>query len=199
MGDYPHATAVFDVDAIGLTNMVKRFNRGLDLGNNPIKPPTRFLIGVGCNPGALDIETEISRFRWKVDAGAEFAITQPVFDTQKLFEFLERIEDFRVPILAGIWPLASLRNAEFMNTEVPGASVPDPIMARMAAAQEDGKEAARAAGIAIAREAASEIASAVQGLQVSAPFGKVAAALEVLEVLGDLPVDREVPIVASKT
>ena len=194
MGDYPDATAVFDVDSIGLTNLVKRFNRGLDLGGNPISPPTRFLIGVGCNPAAIDMENELSRFRWKVDAGAEFAITQPVFDSGKLFNFLERIKDYRIPVLAGIWPLVSLRNAEFMNSEVPGASVPDSILKRMAAAQEKGKDAARAEGVAIAREALREVHQAVVGVQVSAPFGRIESAFDVLEVLNDLPVDRAMPI-----
>ncbi len=194
MGDYPDATAVFDVDSIGLTNLVKRFNRGLDLGGNPISPPTRFLIGVGCNPAAIDMENELSRFRWKVDAGAEFAITQPVFDSGKLFNFLERIKDYRIPVLAGIWPLVSLRNAEFMNSEVPGASVPDSILKRMAAAQEKGKDAARAEGVAIAREALHEVHEAVVGVQVSAPFGRIESAFDVLEVLNDLPVDRAMRI-----
>ena len=194
MGDYPDATAVFDVDSIGLTNLVKRFNRGIDLGGNSISGATSFLIGVGCNPGAIDLKREIGRFRWKVDAGAEFAITQPVFDTDKLFEFLELIADVRIPILAGIWPLTSLRNAEFMNSEVPGASVPEPIMKRMAAAQERGRDAARAEGVAIAREAVEKIHSAVEGVQVSAPFGRIDYAFDVLEVLNDLPVNRVVPI-----
>lgn len=192
MGDYPDATAVFDIDSIGLTNLVKRFNQGLDLGGNSIRPPTHFAIGVGCNPGAIDMKRELSRFRWKVLAGAEFAITQPVFDTRLLFDFLEAIEksDVRIPILAGIWPLTSLRNAEFMNSEVPGASVPDPIMKRMAAAQENGREAARAEGLTIASETVREVHQAVDGLQVSAPFGRIAYALDVLQVLADLPVNR---------
>jgi 5,10-methylenetetrahydrofolate reductase len=194
MGDYPDATAVFDIDAIGLTNLVKHFNRGVDIGGNPVKPPTRFLIGVGCTPGAIDLRREVDRFKWKVDAGAEFAITQPVFDTVKLFAFLELIEQVRIPIFAGVWPLTSLRNAEFMNSEVPGAEVPETLMKRMAAAQQRGKEAARAEGLAIAREAVGEIHQAVQGLQVSAPFGRIGYALDVLEVLNELPLDRARPI-----
>lgn len=167
-----------------------------DIGGNPVKPPTRFLIGVGCNPGAIDLETEIDRFKWKVDAGAEFAITQPVFDTGTLLAFLERIEAerVRIPVPAGVWPLTSLRNAEFMNSEVPGASVPEPLMKRMAAAQERGKEAARAEGLDIAREAVREVYQAVQGLQVSAPFGRIRYAFDVLGVLNELPIDRARPI-----
>jgi len=194
MGDYPDATAVFDIDSIGLTNLVKRFNQGLDLGGNPITPPTQFLIGVGCNPGAIDLEKELARFRWKVEAGAEFAITQPVFDPEKLFKWLELTKDFQIPIMAGIWPLQSLRNAEFMNSEVPGASVPEPVLKRMAAAQEKGKEFARAEGVEIAREAVRGVHEAVVGVQVSAPFGRIDSAFDVLEVLDDLPIDRVVPI-----
>jgi homocysteine S-methyltransferase len=195
MGDYPDATAVFDIDSIGLTNLVKRFNQGMDLGGNPVSPPTQFLIGVGCNPGAIDLEKELSRFRWKVDAGAEFAITQPVFDPEKLFKWLDLTKDFQIPIMAGIWPLQSLRNAEFMNSEVPGANVPEPVLERMAAAQEKGKEFARAEGVEIAREAVRGVHEAVVGVQVSAPFGRIDSAFDVLEVLDDLPINRVRPIV----
>src|SRR5207249_11721780 len=128
MGDYPDATAVFDVDAIGLTHVVSRLNHGLDLGGNPFTPPTAFLVGVGVNPGALEMDHEIRRFEYKVEAGAEYAITQPVFDLRQLRSFLERIAGIRIPIIAGIWPLTSLRNAEFMNNEVPGVHVADEIM-----------------------------------------------------------------------
>jgi methionine synthase / methylenetetrahydrofolate reductase (NADH) len=179
MGDYPDATAVFDVDAIGLTNVVSRLNRGLDLGGNPFSPPTAFLVGVGANPGALEIEHEIRRFQYKVEAGAEFAITQPVFDVRQLREFLGRIERFRIPIIAGIWPLTSLRNAEFMNNEVPGVHVADEIMDRMRKADSEGK--AREEGVSIARETVSQVKDLVQGVQVSAPFGRYQAALEVLD------------------
>lgn len=194
MGDYPDATAVFDIDSIGLTSLVKRFNQGLDLGGNPVDPPTRFLIGVGCNPGAIDMEKELSRFRWKVEAGAEFAITQPVFDPDKLHKWLELTQDYQIPIMAGIWPLQSLRNAEFMNSEVPGANVPEPVLKRMAAAQEKGKEFARAEGVEIAREAVRGVHEAVVGIQVSAPFGRIDSAFDVLEVLDELPVNRVEPI-----
>jgi homocysteine S-methyltransferase len=179
MGDYPDATAVFDVDSIGLTNMVTRLNHGLDLGGTPFNPPTAFLVGVGANPGALEIEQEIRRFQYKVEAGAEFAITQPVFDVQQLKAFLKQVEGFRIPIIAGIWPLSSLRNAEFMNNEVPGVHVADDIMERMRKA--DAKGSAREEGIAIARETVQEVRNLVQGIQVSAPFGRYQAALEVLE------------------
>ena len=179
MGPYPEATAVFDIDSIGLTNLVYRLNHGLDPGNNPIGGPTRWVIGVGVNPGAVDLDRELSRFAWKVDAGADFAVTQPVFDLGQLEQFLKRVEPFHTPIVAGIWPLISLRNAEFLANEVPGVSVPESVLARMRQAQERGKEAALAEGVAIARDMFEQVKGTVQGVQVSAPFGRVEVALEV--------------------
>jgi len=179
MGPYPDATAVFDIDSIGLSNLVYRLNHGLDPGNNPIGRPTEFVIGVGVNPAAIDLDRELSRFAWKVDAGADFAVTQPVFDPRQLEAFLTRVEQFRIPIVAGIWPLVSLRNAEFLANEVPGVCVPDSVLARMRRAQDKGKEAALAEGVAIAREMFQQVKEAVQGIQVSAPFGRVEVALEV--------------------
>lgn len=181
MGDFPDATAVFDVDAIGLTNMVNNLNHGIDLGGNSIGKPTGYLAGVGLNPDAVDPEEEIRRFEWKVKAGAEYAITQPVFDVQKLLDFMDKIEHVRIPIIAGIWPLVSLRNAEFMNNEVPGVTVPEVLMERMR--KPKTKEAALAEGITIAREMVEQIHDHVQGVQVSAPFGKVKYALEVLKAV----------------
>ncbi len=183
LGDYPDATAVFDVDSIGLTNVVNYLNSGIDIGEKKLKDPTAFLIGVGANPGAINIDYEISRFEWKVDAGAEFAITQPVFDIKLLEEFLKKIEHSRIPILAGIWPLFSLRNAEFMHNEVPGAAVPEEIMKRMRDAQELGAEEARKEGVAIAQEIIREIKGMVQGIQISPPLGKYELALEALKAL----------------
>jgi len=181
MGPYPEATAVFDIDSIGLTNLVYRLNHGLDPGSNPIGAPTRWVIGVGVNPGALDLDRELSRFAWKVDAGAEFAVTQPVFDVRQLELFLERVEQFKIPVVAGIWPLLSLRNAEFLANEVPGVSVPEEVLARMRKVSDRGKEAALAEGVAIAREMFRQVKGAVQGVQVSAPFGRVEVALEVFK------------------
>ncbi len=181
MGTYPDATAVFDIDAIGLTNLVNRLNHGIDSGGNPIGPPTRFVIGVGVNPGAIDLEHELKRFEWKVEAGAEYAITQPVFDVAQLKYFLKRIEHCRIPIVPGIWPLTSYRNAEFLNNEVPGVNVPDEIMERMRRAPDS--TAALAEGVLIAREMLQEVMPYVQGVQVSAPFGKIPHALEVFEAL----------------
>lgn len=179
MGPYPDATAVFDIDSIGLTNLVRNLNRGLDPGGNPIGAPTRYAIGVGVNPAAIDPIVEQRRFAFKMEAGAEFAITQPVFDAAQLERFAREVAGLRVPIIAGIWPLVSLRNAEFLANEVPGVVVPDEVIARMRRANERSKEAAVAEGIAIARELLERVRPLVQGVQVSAPFGKVELALEV--------------------
>jgi homocysteine S-methyltransferase len=180
MGPYPQATAVFDIDAIGLTNLAKRLNQGLDLGGNAVGSQASFLIGVGVNPGALDLAHELQRLRWKVEAGAQYAITQPVFDAEQLRAFVARAraEGCDIPFVAGIWPLTSYRNAEFMSNEVPGVTVPPSVLARMREAG-DG-DAARAEGIAIAREMLAEVRPVIQGVQVSAPFGRIALALEVL-------------------
>ena len=183
MGPYPDATAVFDIDSIGLTNMANKLNHGLDIGNNPIGKPTAFSIGVGVNPGAVNLDEEIKRFEWKVEAGAEYAITQPVFDTAQLRSFIEKINHLKVPIIAGIWPLVSYRNAEFLYNEVPGVNVTPEILERMRAASEKGKEDAREEGIAIARESLLEVRDIIAGVQVSAPFGNVKYALQVFDVL----------------
>jgi homocysteine S-methyltransferase len=179
MGPYPDATAVFDIDAIGLTNLVSKLNRGLDPGNNPIGEPTQFVVGVGVNPAALDAAHELKRFHWKVEAGAEYAITQPVFDPAQLETFLASIGDVRIPVIAGIWPLVSARNAEFLANEVPGVTVPPAVLERMRRASEKSKEHALAEGIAIARESLARVQGVVQGVQVSAPFGRIELALEV--------------------
>jgi methionine synthase I (cobalamin-dependent)/5,10-methylenetetrahydrofolate reductase len=177
LGNYPDATAVFDVDSIGLVNMVRRLNHGLDIGSNSIGASTNFTIGIAANPGVPDIEHELRRFRFKVEAGAEYAITQPVFDLRLLEGFLERIEDYRIPVIAGIWPLTSLRNAEFMKNDL-RVSMPEEIMLRMA--QADTPEAARKEGIAIAQEMLEAVRPYVQGIQVSAPFGRYTVAAEVI-------------------
>ena len=130
MGTYPDATAVFDVDAIGLVNIVNNLNHGLDIGGNPMGSQTALLIGVGANPGALNLDEEIRRFEWKVEAGAEYVVTQPVFDLDLLEAFLRRIEHVRIPVICGIWPLTSFRNAEFMVNEL-RVPVPEEFMERM--------------------------------------------------------------------
>jgi len=183
MGPYPDATAVFDIDSIGLTNMVNLMNHGLDLGGNPFGEPTSFTIGVGVNPGHLDLELELRRLDWKVKAGAEYAITQPVFDVRQLEHFLDRIAPMKLPIVAGIWPLLSYRNAQFMNNEVPGVSVPDDVMERMRIASEKSKEHGLREGVAIARDTLAQVRSRVAGVQVSAPLGRVDLALQVFEGL----------------
>jgi homocysteine S-methyltransferase len=180
MGPYPDATAVFDIDSIGLTNLVARLNRGLDPGANPIGEPTKFVIGVGVNPAAPDLDRELRRFAWKVDAGAEYAITQPVFDLAQLDRFLERVDGFRMPIIAGIWPLVSLRNAEFLANEVPGVSVPASVLERMRAASARGKDEALAEGVRIARQMVAAVRDRVAGVQVAAPLGRVPVALDVV-------------------
>jgi methionine synthase / methylenetetrahydrofolate reductase(NADPH) len=177
LGNYPDATAVFDVDAIGLVNIVHNLNLGLDIGKNSIGASTGFTISVAANPGVPDIDQEVRRFAYKVEAGAEFAITQPVFDMRVLEEFLRRIEQFRIPVIAGIWPLTSLRNAEFMKNDL-RVSMPEEIMVRMAAVT--SPEAAKAEGVKIAQEMLAEARPMVQGVQVSAPFGKYGVAADVL-------------------
>jgi methionine synthase / methylenetetrahydrofolate reductase(NADPH) len=195
MGPYPDATAVFDIDAIGLTNLVNRLNHGLDPGGNAIGQSTSFTIGVGVNPGAVDPEHELKRFYWKVEAGAEYAITQPVFDADQLLRFLAELDrrEIRIPIVAGIWPLVSVRNAEFLANEVPGISVPEEVIERMRRAQERSKDHALAEGIAIARELFAAVRAEVQGLQVSAPFGRVPFALQVFEGIEGIQ-----PVVATQ-
>jgi homocysteine S-methyltransferase len=187
LGNYPDATAVFDVDSIGLVNIVRRLNHGQDIGSNSIGASTNFTIGVAANPGVPDIEQELRRFQYKVEAGAEYAITQPVFDLSLLESFLERIKDFRIPVIAGIWPLISLRNAEFLKNDL-RVSMPEEILLRMA--QADTPESARREGILIAQEMLEAVKPFVQGVQVSAPFGRYTAAAEVIASV--LPPPQEV-------
>ena len=177
LGNYPDATAVFDVDAIGLVNIVRKLNYGSDIGGNPLGVSTGFTVAVAANPGVPDIENELRRFAYKVEAGAEYAITQPVFDLRLLESFLRRIEQFHIPVIAGIWPLTSLRNAEFMRNDL-RVAVPDEIMARMAAP--GSPDAARAEGVHIAREMLAIARPMVQGVAASAPFGRYATAVETL-------------------
>ncbi|HOZ47374.1 MAG TPA: bifunctional homocysteine S-methyltransferase/methylenetetrahydrofolate reductase [Candidatus Hydrogenedentes bacterium] len=179
MGNYPSASGVFDMDSIGLCRAQRRLNQGIDIGGQPIEPATHTVIGVGADPTALDADREIERFHRKVEAGAEFAITQPVFEPEMLFRFLDAVEDCPIPVLAGIWPLASYRNALFLQNEVPGVTVPNSVLARMEAAGD--RESQRLAGIEMARESVEHVRGRVAGIQVSAPFGNVATALAVIE------------------
>ena len=180
LGNYPDATGVFDVDAIGLTKLVSNLNLGLDAGGQPLGQPTVIVSGVGANPVAVDMEREVNRFYQKIDAGAEFAITQPVFEAEALLRFLDRINrhSSTIPIVAGIYPLLSFKNAEFMGSHVPGVVVPNSVLERMSkcTTKEDGIKT----GIDISREICDAIASSVAGFQVSAPVGKVEIALAVL-------------------
>ncbi len=191
LGDYPKSTPVFDVDSIGLTNLVSTLNRGIDVAGRPIGAPTGFLVGVGINPVAVNLDLELDRFCWKVDAGAEFAVSQPVFDTGALFSFLDRAEELlagknlrMIPVLAGIWPLQSLKNAEFLHNEVPGVTIPDHLFERFKSAGRPEEE--RATGLAIAGEMVDEVLPRVRGLQISSPFGRIAPAVKLLARAVDL-------------
>lgn len=179
LGNYPFATGVFDMDSIGLCRIQRRLNQGVDLGGQSIEPKTQAVIGVGADPTALDRERELRRFAEKLDAGAEFVITQPMFDADALLRFLDQLPESPVKILAGVWPLASYRNALFLRNEVPGVTVPDAIMARMESMTE--KEDQRRMGIEIAREIVAQVRHRVQGVQISPPFGNVDTALAVVE------------------
>jgi len=178
LGEYPDATGVFDLDSVALTRMMRDLNRGIDLGGNSFGPGISMAVGVGANPVAAQMDREIRRFKEKVDAGAEFAITQPVFDPESLFRFLEAVESFKLPIVAGIWPFTSYKNAEFMANEVPGVSVPPLLLERMSQART--KQDGLRLGVEIAREMIGQIHDHVQGLAVSAPFGNVRISLAVL-------------------
>jgi methionine synthase / methylenetetrahydrofolate reductase (NADH) len=182
MGSYPDATAVFDVDSIGLTNIVNQLNQGLDIGGNPTGSQTALLIGVGGNPGAPNMDEELRRFAWKIEAGAEYVVTQPVFDLDLLEIYLKKTEQYKIPFVAGIWPLTSYRNAEFMANEL-RVPVPEEYMNRMRRAESADK--ARAEGILIACEMAQRVRPMVQGVQLSAPFGRYEMAVQVAAALGE--------------
>jgi len=184
-GPYADATPVFDIDSIGLTNVIRHLNRGIDPGGNSIGQPTNFVVGVALNQGARDIERELERYAYKADAGAHFAITQPVFDVEELARFLERSSDWQIPVIAGIWPLRSLRNAEFMANEVPGVRVPASVIARMAAAEAGGRDAAAREGLDIASEILGQTRAFVSGAHVGTG-GSVQAAIDVLSSAGVL-------------
>jgi len=181
MGDYIDATAVFDVDSIGLTNMVHRLNQGVDVGGKSIGKPTGFVIGVEANPVTINnAAEELKRFTYKVEAGAEFVLTQPVFDVAAFEGFVRRIEHCKLPIIIGILPLPNFKTAEFMHNEVPGCFVPEKVRERMRRAESEGPDRARAEGIAIGREILSALRGTVQGVQIRGPFERYETALEVL-------------------
>jgi len=180
----PLDDAVFETDSVGLVNIATTLNRGMDIGGNPLGTQTHFLVGVSLNPYAVNPDEELRRFEAKVQAGANFAITAPVFDVERLAAFLGRIEHFGLPVIAAIWPLTSYRNAEFMNNEVPGGAVPAPILQRMRRADTDR---AREEGLRIAQETLLAIRGLVRGVQIAAPFGRYALAIEVAQALGQRP------------
>ena len=181
LGDYPGATAVFDIDAVGLAKVVHNLNCGLDIAGNIINPPTSILIGVGANPCAVNVEQELNHFYNKFLSGAEYAITQPIFDSNALIDFIEKAQKrgINLPFVAGIWPLVSLKNALFLKNEVPGVVIPNSIIEKMerAKTKEDGIKY----GVEIAHQIRDEISSYVSGYQISAPFGNVKIAIEVLK------------------
>ena len=186
-GPYPDMTEVFDIDSIGLTNVVRGLNRGVDPAGNSIGEPTKFVQGVVANPGALDLEREVTRFRYKVEAGASFVVTQPIFDPETLESFLEQVHAWKIPVLAGIWPFLNLRNAEFLANEVPGVTVPEEILDRMRKAQASGDEEAMDQGVRIAVEMIKAVRPLVQGFHLSAPSRRVDVALRVLHEAGISP------------
>ncbi len=181
LGDIPDATAVFDVDSVGLTNVLTRLNHGLDIAGQPIGAPTAFHVGVMVNPAAIDLDAEIKRFEFKVEAGAEYAVTRPVFDVAAVERFIERTSGFRIPIIAGLWPFESAINAEFMANEVPGVTVPAALVHRMKQADNEAAEAEE--GVRIARELGEALRPMVQGLHISAPSGRLDLAMRALEHL----------------
>ncbi len=184
MGDYPDATAVFDVDSIGLTHVMSRLNHGLDVAGQPIGEPTALLAGVMVNPAARDLERELRRFEYKVEAGAEFVVTRPIFDLAAFERFLAKVAHLRIPVVAGVWPFDSALNAEFMANEVPDVVVPPALVARMRAAV--GVRGAQVEGAKIARELLAALRPMTAGVVVSTPTGLVDRALDVLAPVTDL-------------
>ncbi|MEN8201062.1 MAG: bifunctional homocysteine S-methyltransferase/methylenetetrahydrofolate reductase [Bacteroidota bacterium] len=181
IGDYPQATAVFDIDAIGLVHLINNLNHGIDVGEKRIGEPTSFFTGVGLDPNSVNPENEIHRLQLKKEAGAEYIITQPVFDVPSLELFMEKVDMDGMYLIAGIWPLVSLRNAEFMKNEVPGVTVPDEVLAQIA--KYESREDQLKAGIEIARSMVDRVLNFVNGIQVSAPFGRYALAVEVAQAV----------------
>ncbi len=184
LGDYPDATAVYDLDSVALTRVVSQLNRGIDIAGNSLPEPLGLTIGVGANPVASDLHREIDRFRLKVQAGADYAITQPVFDAEMFFAFQASVENCCIPLLAGIWPFVSYKNAEFMANEVPGVVVPEPLLKRMERAR--NRQEGRRIGAQIAQEMISQLAPHAAGFAVSAPLGQVEMALA---ALGRIPIE----------
>ncbi len=185
LGNCPGATAVYDVDAIGMTHIASQMNQGLDLGGSPFGEPTEFTVGVALNPTANNQELELKRFKYKIEAGADYAITQPIYDVEAYQRFMDQAGGSELPIIMGVWPLVSLRNAEFLKNEVPGVSVPDWVVAEMAKAG-DNKEEATKRGIDIAIQTMDKARDIVAGFQVAAPFNRVQVSIEAMKSAGFL-------------
>ncbi len=179
-GDFPDATAVFDVDSIGLTKIVANLNRGLDIGGNFLGNQTGFLIAILGNPTAADMDQEWERLETKVRLGADCIVTLPVFDLDKLDRFLERTRPWGLPVIAGVYPLTSYRNAEFLVNESQ-VGIPEAILDRMRAVESG--EAARSEGIRIAQKLVTSLRSRVQGVRITAPLGRYGTVVEVLQAL----------------
>ena len=171
----------FDVDSIGLANAVTTLNHGVDVGGEPLGPPTAFHVGVAVNPTALSLDEEVRRYRYKIEAGAEFLVTHPVFDVADLEAFVARVGRIPVPLIAGVRPLEGPRQAEALANEVPGTRVPAALVERLAAAEAAGRAAEE--GVAIARELVRAVRPHVQGVRVAVAPSRLGAALEVLAAL----------------
>jgi homocysteine S-methyltransferase len=179
VGDYPDATAVYDLDSIELLRWIDGFNHGVDPTGKRLEETTNFHVATGAEPGALDYDRELRRLERKVAAGADFVMTQPVFDPLVMERFLDDIKELDVPILLGLLPFASARNAEFLHENVPGMTVPQDVRDRMAAAGSGAK--ARETGVAIARENLVALRDRVQGAYIMPPLGRYEMAVQILE------------------
>jgi homocysteine S-methyltransferase len=179
MGDFPDASAVYDLDSIGILKLATRLNHGIDPGGKPLGSGTRFVLATGAEPAALNYERELARLRLKKEAGAEIVMTQPVYDPVILEKFLTDIEPLGLPVLVGLLPLASYRNAEFLHNEVPGMQVPESVRERMRLAG-TGPDA-RKEGVKIAREMLEAVRHRVAGAYVMPPFERFELALEVID------------------
>jgi homocysteine S-methyltransferase len=181
MGDYPFSTPVYDVDSVGLVEIAAGLNAGIDPAGKEMEGHTSFLLAVGAEPGAVDRDRELRRIEAKRAAGAELIMTQPVYDPQALASFLDQVQPFGLPVMVGLLPLASHRNAEFLHNEVPGMQIPAPYRERMA--KVGSGAAARAEGVRIAQEALAAVAARVAGAYIMPPFNRVDSALQVLDVV----------------
>jgi len=177
VGDYPQATAVYDVDSIGLVKIVNKLNQGVDWAGNSIGSPTFFCVGVGVNPNADDLERELDRFERKVQAGADFAFTQPIYDLKILEEFLQKISFVKIPVFLGVLPLRSYKHAEFLHYEVPGMNIPEKLRERMRQAKDQSAQV----GVLIAKEILSVAKDMVDGVYLMPSFGRYEVVSEVLE------------------